>query len=208
MVVTLKMKKKGNRKKIFSIVATLLMVLSLIVPGIATAEPNKKLHQSLNDSNVLSGNKLSSSLLETFEKEDRVTFLIKFKESADAEKVAEQAKQDAGNANLSAKKSQLLQRSAVVSELKMTALESQQNVKQYLDLQVKAGNAKDLTSYYIVNGMAVTATKEVAEKVATFAEVEKVLPNETRELYTTKTKNAVTPESGIANVEWNVDRVP
>ena len=165
----LKMKKKGNLKKIFSIVATLLMVLSLIVPGIATAEPNKKLHQSLNDSNVLSGNKLSSSLLETFEKEDRVTFLIKFKESADAEKVAEQAKQDAGNANLSAKKSQLMQRSAVVSELKMTSLESQQNVKQYLDMQVKAGNAKDITSYYIVNGMAVTATKEVGKQVATFA---------------------------------------
>ncbi|WP_342542411.1 S8 family serine peptidase [Paenisporosarcina sp. FSL H8-0542] len=203
----LKMKKKGNLKKMFSIVATLLMVLSLIVPGIATAEPNKKLHKSLNDSNVLSGNKLSSSLLETFEKEDRVTFLIKFKESADTEKVAEQAKQDAGNANLSAKKSQLMQRSAVVSELKMTSLESQQNVKQYLDMQVKAGNAKDITSYYIVNGMAVTATKEVAEKVATFAEVEKILPNETRELYTTKTKNAVTPESGIANVEWNVNRV-
>ena len=55
--------------------------------------------------------------------------------------------------------------------------------------------------------MAVTATKEVAEKVATFAEVEKVLPNETRELFATKTKNAVTPESEIANVEWNVERV-
>ncbi|MFJ7934674.1 S8 family serine peptidase [Sporosarcina sp. NPDC096371] len=201
------MKKKGNSKRIFSIVATLIMLLSLIVPGIAHAELNKKTHQSLNDSNVLLENKVSSGLLETFKKEDKVTFLIKFKENTDTEKVAAQAKQDAGDANLSAKKSVLMQRSAVVSELKMTSFESQQNVKQYLNLQVKAGNAKDITSYYIVNGMAVTATKEVAEKVATFAEVEKILPNETRQLYTTKTQNAVTPKSEIANVEWNVDRV-
>ncbi|MFJ7934673.1 S8 family serine peptidase [Sporosarcina sp. NPDC096371] len=201
------MKKKGNFKRIFSIFATLLMILSLIVPGIAHAEPNKKLHESRNDSKVLTENKVSSSLLETFEKEDEVTFLIKFKENTDTEKVAEQVKQDAKKAKMSTKKSMLMQRSAVVSELKMTSLESQQNVKQYLDMQVKAGNAKDVTSYYIVNGMAVTATKEVAEKVATFAEVEKILPNETRVLYTTKTQNAVTPESQIANVEWNVDRV-
>ncbi|PAV27584.1 peptidase S8, partial [Virgibacillus profundi] len=62
-------------------------------------------------------------------------------------------------------------------------------------------------SYYIVNGIAVTATKEVAEKIATFAEVEKILPNETRELFTTVSKNAKTPQSEIANVEWNVERV-
>ncbi|MFJ7934672.1 S8 family serine peptidase [Sporosarcina sp. NPDC096371] len=204
----MKLKKtRNNLKKIFSIVATLLLVLSVIGPGIAHAEPNTKLHESLYDSNVLSANKVSSSLLETFKKEDKVTFLIKFKENADTEKIAEQARQDAGKENLSAKKSLLMQRSAVVSELKATSLVSQQNVKQYLDLQVKAGNANDITSYYIVNGMAVTATKEVAEKVATFAEVEKVLPNETRELYTTKTANAVTPVSQVANVEWNIERV-
>lgn len=203
----LKKKMRNNLKKMFSIVATLLIVLSVVVPGVAHAEPNPKLHESLHDSKVLSGDKVSSSLLETFAKEDRVTFLIKFKEKVDTEKVAEQARQDASKTNLSAKKSQLMQRSAVVSELKAISLESQQNVKQYLDLQVKAGNAKDITSYYIVNGMAVTATKEVAQKVATFAEVEKILPNETRELFTTKTENAVTPESEIANVEWNVERV-
>ena len=110
-------------------------------------------------------------------------------------------------ANLSAHNAKLIQRSAVVSELKATSLESQQTVKEFLEQEAAKGNAEDIQSYYIVNGMAVTATKEVAEKVATFPEVEKVLPNETRQLFTTKTENAVTPKAEIANVEWNVERV-
>src|SRR5699024_7316371 len=55
--------------------------------------------------------------------------------------------------------------------------------------------------------MAVTATKEVAEKIAGFEEVEKILTNETRTLFKPETKDAKTPESEIANVEWNVERV-
>lgn len=199
--------KKRSRIRVFSIIASLLMVFSLVTPGVANAEPNQKLHESLNNSNVISKDKVSDRLLESFGKADTVTFLIKFKEKTDTEKVASEAKKHAINANLSAQKAELMQRSAVVSELKTTSIETQQNVKQYLEQQVKAGNAKDITSYFIVNGMAVTATKEVAQKVATFAEVEKVLPNETRELFATKTENAVAPESKIANVEWNVERV-
>ena len=90
----------------------------------------------------------------------------------------------------------------------MTSLETQQNVMQYLEQQVKAGKAKDITSYYIVNGIAVTATKEVAEAIGTFAEVEKVLPNETRQLYeTTTTDDVKAPQAQLANIEWNIERV-
>ncbi len=35
-----------------------------------------------------------------------------------------------------------------------------------------------MESFYIVNGIAVTATKDVMEKAASFPEVEKVLPNQ------------------------------
>ncbi len=191
----------------FSIAASLLMVFSLVAPSVANAEPNNKLHQSFKNSNVISKDKVSQRLLENFKEDDQVTFLIKFKEQADTVKIAEQAMESASNAKLSAQKSKLIQRSAVVSELKLTSLETQQNVKQYLESQVKAGNAKDITSYYIVNGMAVTATKEVAQAVANFAEVEKVLPNEIRQLDTTKVETAATPEAQVENVEWNVSRV-
>ena len=201
------MVKKRKSKKNLSVVASLLMTFSLIAPGIANAETASKLHQSVNSGNLSAKYKLSERLLSDFKNDEKVTFLIKFKEKADTQEVAESARESAEDENLSSQKSLLVQRSAVVSELKSTALEEQENVKLYLEKEVAKGNAEDISSYYIVNGMAVTATKEVAEKVATFAEVEKVLPNETRQLFTTKTKNAETPKSDIANVEWNIDRV-
>ncbi len=194
--------------RLFSIAATFLMVFSLMTPAMAAStDMNKKLHHSLRDSNEIAKEKVSHRLLDSFKDENMVTFLIKFKEQADTEQVAAAAKQQADAANLSGKQSVMMTRSAVVSELRLTSLESQQNVKQYLEQQVQAGKAKDITSYYIVNGMAVTATKEVAEAIGTFAEVEKVLPNETRQLNTTVVEDAVSPKSQLANVEWNIERV-
>lgn len=199
---------KRGRTRLFSIAATILMVFSLMTPAMATStELNKKLHHSLRDSNEIAKEKVSHRLLDSFKDESMVTFLIKFKEQADSEQVAATAKQQAKAANLSGKQSIMMTRSAVVSELRLTSLESQQNVKQYLEQQVKAGNAKDITSYYIVNGMAVTATKEVAQAIGTFAEVEKVLPNETRQLQTTVVEKEAAPKSQLANVEWNIERV-
>ncbi|MEC5424899.1 S8 family serine peptidase [Virgibacillus sp. C22-A2] len=199
--------KKKRQTRAFSIAATFLMTFSLIAPGITSAESNGKLHHSLNDSNNVSQVKVSERLFDEFMKDDKVTFLVKFSEKADTVKVAKEAKESSANAKLSAQQSEFIQRSAVVSELRETSLTSQYNVKKYLETELATGNVKDFNSYHIVNGMSVTATKEVAEKIATFAEVEKILPNETRELYTTVTEDAKTPESEIANVEWNVERV-
>ncbi|WP_404453814.1 S8 family serine peptidase [Virgibacillus necropolis] len=200
-------KKKQRQIRAFSIVASILMLFSLIAPGIARAETTDKLHRSLNDSQAVAKIKVSDRLLEDFKKDEKVTFLIKFKEKAESKKIAKKARNSAESANMTAQKAELVQRSAVISELKATSLVSQRNVKDYLEQQVEKGNAENIHSYFIVNGMAVTATKEVAQKIATFAEVEKILPNETRQLFTTKTKNPVTPKSEVANVEWNVNRV-
>ena len=196
-----------GRRRTFSIIASMLMVASLMAPAVTSAESTSKLHRSVKESQVAPKEKLSTSLVANFKKEDEVTFLVKFKEKADTRGVADDAIKTASKEKASAQQAKLLQRSAVVSELKATSLETQQNVMEYLELEAKNGNAKDIISYHIVNGIAVTATKDVAEKIASFSEVEKVLPNETRELFVTKTKDAVTPESEVANVEWNVDRV-
>ncbi|WP_430791328.1 S8 family serine peptidase [Virgibacillus flavescens] len=198
---------KQRHVKVFSIVASFLMIISVILPGIAMAETNGKVYSSLNKSQTFEKNKVSDRLLEKLNKEEKVTFLVKFKEKADSKKIAKEARQKAKSADMTAKKQEFIQRSAVLSELKATSLASQRNVKKYLEQQVEKGNAANIHSYYVVNGMAVTATKEVAQKIATFAEVEKILPNETRQLFATKTKGAATPKSDVANVEWNVERV-
>lgn len=200
-------KRKRRQVKAMSIAATFLMTFSLIAPGVSNAESSNKLHESLNDSNKVTEAKVSDRLIKEFKDDEQVTFLVKFNEKADTKKIAEESKATSSKANLSAQKTELIQRSAVVSELKSTSLTSQANVKQFLEKELENGNVKDFNSYFIVNGMAVTATKEVAEKIATFQEVEKILPNETRELFTTVTENAKAPASEIANVEWNVERV-
>ncbi|RDW18765.1 peptidase S8 [Oceanobacillus arenosus] len=188
------------------------MTFTLLTPGISLAESSNttqssKLHQSLNDSSKIVESKVSKTLLSSFKEDEKVTFLIKFSEKADSAKVAADARASAEKANLSVQKQEHVQRSAVIAELKAVSLAAQVNVLTYLEEEQKQGNVDDFHSYHIVNGIAVTATKEVAEKIAAFAEVEKILPNETRELFTTVSTEAKAPKSETANIEWNVERV-
>ncbi|WP_312473721.1 S8 family serine peptidase [Neobacillus sp.] len=199
-------RKKQPHMRLFNIVAALLMVFSLITPGLANAKSIERSSRYVNDSQTAAKEKMSNRLLAKFKKDDKVTFLIKFKEKADTTKAIKQTKALAKQEKLSANKEKFMQRSAVVSELKATAHEEQQNVVKYLEQEVHRGNVESFKAYFIVNGMAVTATKEVAEKIATFSEVEKVLPNETRQLFVSTTKEK-SPNVNLANVEWNVERV-
>ncbi|WP_272916305.1 S8 family peptidase [Virgibacillus halodenitrificans] len=199
--------KKKRRTKLFSLTATFIMAVSLITPGMSYAESKGELFQSVYGQKNAAQVKMSDRLKTAFTKDDKVTFLVKFKDKADTQKVAKAAKKEAVSKKLTSTKTELMQRSVVVSELKATSIESQQAVKAYLQQEKKNGKVVSFNSYYIVNGMAVTATEEVAEKLSSFAEVEKILPNEKRELFTTVTKDAKAPQSEVANVEWNVERV-
>src|SRR5699024_5900329 len=76
----------------------------------------------------------------------------------------------------------------------------------YLQTEVKAGNAADIHSYFIVNGIAVTSTEEVAREVASFEQVDKVLPNETRDLITNDVNRGVANDVD-EDIAWNVDRI-
>lgn len=156
-------------------------------------------------------NKISSSLKKSFKKKEKTTFLIKFKDQANTEKAAKAAVKKAKSKKLSAAKTEYQKRSAVVSSLKVTADESQQDVLKYLNTQKDKGNADQIHSYYVVNGIAVHASKEVMEKVAQFPEVEKVLPNEKRQLFKSSSpfnmKKAQKAIKATDGVEWNVDQI-
>src|SRR5690625_506830 len=200
-------KKTSEPAKLFSIVASLLMIFSLLTPGIARAESKENLHESVHDSKTIATAKLSDRLQDEFKTDDKVTFLVKFTEKADTEKAAKKAKEAGENKSLSAQKLKLTQRSAVVSELKSTSLVSQENVVELLEAELKSGNVEDFNPYFIVNGISVTANKEIAEKIASFDEVEKILPNETRQLNNTFVEEAEVPDTKQDDIEWNVDRV-
>src|SRR5699024_2538592 len=200
------MGKKKRQIRSFSILASMFLIFSLFSPGVMSAEAvNNDIHRSLIDSKSVSKAKVSDRLLDEFKESDKVTFLVKMKEKADTDKVVEEI-QNKADASLSAQKLEHMQRSAVISELKSTAIETQQNVKEYLEEQIEEGNAENLQSYYIVNGLAITATKDVAQKLSTFSEVEKILPNETRQLISTVEEDEKHPQAED-DIEWNVDRV-
>lgn len=183
------------------------MIFSLLTPGLTFAETRGETSLSLNESSASVEAKVNDRLQDQLEQEEKVTFLIKFKEKTDTMKVAEEAKANAQKANLSAMAQEHAQRSAVISALKQTAMESQHDVLTYLEEAKESGQAEDIRSYHIVNGIAVTATKEVAKKIAAFTEVEKLLPNEQRDLIKTIETVADVPQSDNEEVEWNVERV-
>lgn len=202
------MKKNVRKKQIraLSIVTTLVMIYSMLVPGFAGAQSKQHASVSMKNSNVSAEEKLSNRLMKQYTSDEKVTFLIKFKEKADTMKAAQKARSKAQKTNLSVFQQEIAQRSAVIAELKTVAHESQANVKEYLEQEAAKGNAENIREYYIVNGIAVTATKEVAEKIASFPEVEKILPNEKRQLIETVETSEDAPVTP-ASVEWNVDRI-
>lgn len=153
--------------------------------------------------------KISSRLMKQFEQDDQVTCLIKMKEQTNTQKVAKEAVSKAEKQKLTAAKTQYTKRSAVVSELRATSEETQEALLTYLQKEQKKKQVKEIHSYYIVNGLAVTGTKEVMEKVAAFPEVDQVLPNETRQIHRpvdlkTKQKKQM---KAVDGVEWNISQV-
>ena len=197
-------KKKQSQKRFFSIFASFLMIFLLITPGISTAGSVQKPRESQADSKTVARDKVSDTLMEAFKEDDQVTFLIKFKEKADLLNAKQDAKENAKKASLSSYQTKHLRNSAVLSALKETAFEEQRSVQKYLDMAVEEGLAKDVHSFYVVNGMAVTATKDVAEQVAAFDEVEFVAKSETRQLNESTVDETISTDTGI---EWNVDRI-
>lgn len=174
---------KRSRRQAFSIFALLLMVFSLMMPGVTQAQG-----EMTGNERVLYGNnsttqevKLTKGLLNEFEQKDKLTFLVKFKDKADTASAVEKAKENAKKLHLSGMNAEFSQRSAVVNELKATSMTAQQHVLKFLKNEKQVDKVE---SFYIVNAIKVTATKEVAEKIALFDEVEKILPNEKRQLFT------------------------
>lgn len=197
-----------NINTILSLIAIFILAFSLLSPAVSVAKEGKVQYETLEESKNVTTNKLSSRLADQFDDKDKLTFLVKFKEKADTEKVVKGLK-NLTQEKLSAREVKNQLHSAIIAELKETAMTEQQDVLQYLNKEMERGQVEDIHSYFIVNGLAVTATKEVAEKIAGFPEVEKILPNEKRELYSAVKQNEdlKSPKSERANVEWNVEKV-
>ncbi|MED4017411.1 S8 family serine peptidase [Sutcliffiella cohnii] len=199
-------------KRKFTKLAAVLMCALLLVPSFnfntASAE-SKGTSVSFADSKGAAEAKVSKSLVEKYKKDEMVSFLVRFKEQVDTVSVAAKAEEKAAKQNLTPGKTSLAKRSTIVSELQATAKVTQADVLDFLSKQEASGKAKDVQSFYIVNGIAVTATKDVMEKIASFPEVEAITHNAEVQLYPnaepTSSVEDAAPTSG--NVEWNIEQV-
>ena len=86
-----KMRLRKRQVQTFSIFTTILLILSLILPGFVGAQ-NAETSISLNDSESVQG-KVNERLLEEFKEEDQVRFLVKFKEKADLDAAVNKAEE-------------------------------------------------------------------------------------------------------------------
>lgn len=198
-------KTAGYRLMSLLVIGTLTMTSFGTVQATSTATS----YQEEAVSSKTTKAKISSRLMKQFEQDDQVTFLIKMKEQTNTQKVAKEAVSKAEKQKLTAAKTQYTKRSAVVSELRATSEKTQEALLTYLQKEQKKKQVKEIHSYYIVNGLAVTGTKEVMEKVAAFPEVDQVLPNETRQIHRpvdlkTKQKKQM---KAVDGVEWNISQV-
>ncbi|WP_425481990.1 S8 family serine peptidase [Cytobacillus depressus] len=183
-------------------------------PKMGQAETNGSPHTSLKKTSPeATKSKISSKLQEQFANQEQVTFLIKFKEQADTALAAKNAEKNALSKDSPAKV-KYMKRSAVLSSLRSTAVETQGPVIEFLKKQENAGNATDVESFYIVNAIAATATKEVMEQIAAFPEVDKILPNEIRQLHIPEKvaeppspQLETEPKAETNSIEWNIERV-
>ncbi|WP_048600647.1 S8 family serine peptidase [Rubeoparvulum massiliense] len=156
----------------------ILMVISLAPTVYATSSTSAK--ADAVSSLQLATEKIDAKLASQFDDEKYVTYLIKMEEQTDTTRVAQLAKERALSNNESVAQQKLTVRSAVVSALRETSERTQIQLTHYLDKKQKEGEVKEYRSFFIVNAMAITSTKEVMEEIANFAEVAKVLPNEER----------------------------
>lgn len=186
-------KHKTSVYKTLNILAILVLLLSMISPFKVEAKSE--------------GQKLSQSVLQSFDQEKMVTYLVKFNDRADTKGILAQMEKQIAAENLSAKDSEQVKNDAVIQGLKETAEKSQESLLEYLEEEKKQGSVEDFHSYYVVNGLSVTSTKEVAQKIASFAEVEKILPNEKRYLITKDSNPVMKLNSENEEPEWNIDRI-
>src|SRR5699024_5721714 len=141
--------------------ASFLMIFSMFTPvlsSVSAASVNQKEHSF----EVNTKEKIEAELEEEFSTNKQASFIIKFKEEAETQSVIENVKTQAKKGNLSSYETELKQRSAVISELKSTAIKSQENVLTYLNEQEKLGDRKStrLNSSHVSISYAVFCLKK------------------------------------------------
>ncbi|KIL35108.1 serine protease [Cohnella kolymensis] len=189
----------------------LLITLSFALPVQAAGPTStgEKVDLKSNSPQIMAV-KVDPKVQKQFETDQYVTFLVKMKEQADPQVAAHKARQQATADKVTPSAAKLAMRNSVVSTLRETASRTQYNLELYLKKAKGKGEVKDYKSFFIVNSMAITSTKEAMEQIAQLPEVDKILPNQERFLDKVEKSQAssfTTAGAQPSSVEWNIAQV-
>lgn len=201
------MREKGWRKG-FSFLLTAILIFTMAVPVFAqptAVEANITVERGAMKA-VNAAAKVSDEVTAQFQKNSYVTYLVKLKEQVDVEKVSQEAYSKAVSAKATPHAQKMAMRNAVVSHLRETSIRTQAGISQYLNLKKKEGKVKEFKSFFIVNGLVVTSTKDVMEDIAKRKEVDRIDLN--HEILPPKVEKSKEIKGGNPqSIEWNIEKV-
>ncbi|MCD8510592.1 MAG: S8 family serine peptidase [Bacillus sp. (in: Bacteria)] len=149
--------------------------------------------------------KVDPNVVSQFERNEYVSVIVELAEQVDTTAVATEARQQLG-LNTTAYNQKMAARYAVVDSLQTTAETTQASILSILEKAQDAGKVKDFRSFYIMNVLSVTATKDVIEKLSYLPEVASITENEMIEMVLPEISEAP-PMVTDDGVEWNIDQV-
>lgn len=140
--------------------------------------------------------KIEPLVLKELEQRGLTTFLVYMHERADF--AVAQAQPDT-----------LGKRQSVVRTLQATAARSQASVLAYLHAEQSRGSVKSIVSYWVFNGLAVTADRAVLATLAARPDVERIQADHVRRLADARPEDPTDDVAGsaLAAIEWNVAKV-
>ncbi|MBN3544127.1 S8 family serine peptidase [Fictibacillus barbaricus] len=192
--------------RVFLSTICLILIVSGLVPKIGFSQT---FSFSKSITKQQGSNKINHKLTNQFEKEKFVTFIVKLKQQVNTPEIAVKIDQKSKIQGKSAFQTEIIKRSTIVSTLRTTAQETQHDLKQFLAKEKEEGRVKYVQSFYIVNAIAVTGTKEVVDKLASYSDVEKILLNETHQARKEEKlkDNVIGKQVTTSSPEWNIEKI-
>ena len=148
--------------------------------------------------------KVDPKVIQAFEKNKYTTVIVELKNQADVGKIANQAREEAKKVKATRYQEKLRVRSTVVSGLQTNAEQTQDHIKNFIRQKKAEGKLKDDQSYYIVNAVSFTSTKEVLQEIAAFPEVNHIYLNEQHALPKPKTSGV---QKLTSELPWNLEKI-
>jgi bacillopeptidase F len=191
------MKGLKRRKRSFAAFMIIFLLLGTIFPVKGGAVQNG------SNRDLIEG-KIDPKIMQAFEKNKYSNVIVELKNQADVGQIANRAREEAKKMKATHYQEKLRVRSTVLSGLQTNAEQTQDHIKNFIRQKKAEGKLKDDQSYYIVNAVSFTSTKEVLQEIAAFPEVKHIYLNERHALPKPKTSEVQNLTNGLP---WNLEKI-